>query len=202
MWNAIGEFLRIWNQNNVYIYGKYSYLAEIPDTSKLYIMKRNDCILLENSDYYFDQVISVHCYQLLDVHNRVIQNPLRIRGISSDNTDPFEPRKAIYMSITTRNYTGPEIPDDFENEEYTKEYYFMRNGYGIFTSETGFGSPQNMQLIVTTKAKNISDEEMTELIRMAYVDDFSEEDDESDEDEISITSNRSGYPDNSHVPLN
>lgn len=204
MWNAIGNFLRLWNGDNVYMYGKYSFLCELPQTSKFYIMKRNDHIVFENFLYYFDQIVSVHFYQLLDTQGRAIQNPLRIRGNDTDNTNPFEPRKALYMSITVRNYTGPEVPEDYENQQYIHEYYFMRNGYGIYVSNTGFSSPQNMQLIVTTQTRNINDEDMTEIIRSSYDEDLSEEDDdedESNEDEISITSNRSNYPDNSNIPL-
>ena len=113
MWNAIGNFLKLWNEDNVYIYGKYSFLCELPETTKLYIIKRNNHILFENFWFYFEQVISVHCYQLINMQGRVIQNPLRIPGNDLDNTNPFEPRKALYMSIKVKNYTGPEVPDDF-----------------------------------------------------------------------------------------
>lgn len=199
MWKAIGDFLRLSSNDNVYVYGKYSFLLEMPETTKLYILKKNNHILFENFWFYFEEVISVHCYQLVDTQGRVIRNPLRIQGNEDDNTDPFKPRKALYMSITVRNYNGPEIPDDFENEEYTKEYYFMRNAYGMFIGDTGFTLPQNMHLIALTQTKDMSGEEMTQLIQSAYVDDFSE--DEDGDDEISITSNRSNRNDNSHVPL-
>lgn len=193
MWNAIGNFLRLWNEDNVYVYGKYSFLCELPETTKLYIIKRNNHILFENFWFYFEQIISVHCYQLIDMQGKVIANPLRIRGNDSDNTNPFEPRKALYMSIKVRNYTGPEVPDHFENEEYIKEYYFMRNAYGIFISGTGFDLPQNMHLITITHTKNMSNEEMTQLIESTY-----EEDDEDDEsNEISLNHSN----DNSNIPL-
>lgn len=197
MWNVIGEFLRLSSQDNAYIYGKYSYALEMPDTAEHYILKRNNHIIFENFWFYFEQVTSVHLHQLVDAQGRVIRNPLRIDLTESDNTDPFGPRKALYMSVTVSNYNGPEIPDeDKEDEQYTKEYYFMKTAYGIFVSDTGFGAAQNMHLIPTTETRDMSDEEMVQLIRSAYVDDFSEE--ESDENEISI-SNRSN--DNSHVPL-
>lgn len=194
MWNAIGDFLRIAKDNNVYIYGRYSYLCELPQTTELYILKRNDCILFENSNFYFDQIVGVHCYQMLDMQGRVIQNPLRIIT-ESDNMDPFVPRKALYMSVTVRNYRGPEVPEDFENEQYTHEYYFMKTSYGIFVSNNGFGSPQNMQLISLTKTKDMNDEEMIDLIRSTYDEDFSE-----DDNDISISMNRSN-DDNSHIPM-
>lgn len=194
MWNAIGDFLRIAKDNNVYIYGRYSYLCELPQTTELYILKRNDCILFENSNFYFDQIVGVHCYQMLDMHGRVIQNPLRIIT-ESDNMNPFVPRKALYMSVTVRNYRGPEVPEDFENEQYTHEYYFMKTTYGIFVSSNGFGSPQNMQLISLTKTRDMNDEEMTDLIRSTYDEDFSE-----DDNDISISMNRSN-DDNSHIPM-
>ena len=199
MWHVLGEFLRLADEDNVYIIGKYSYPLEMPETNELYILKKNNQILFENFWFYFEQVTSVHLHQMLDMQGRVIQNPLRIDLTDSDNTDPFGPRKALYMTVTVRNYTGPEIPDDEENEEYTKEYYFMKTAYGIFISERGFSMAQNMHLIPTTATKVMSDEEMSNLIRSAYVDDFSEED-ESNENEISVTSNRSNR-DNSHVPL-
>lgn len=208
MWNAIGNFLKLWNGDNVYIYGKYSYLGELPETIKLYILKRNNHILFENFGFYFEQIISVHCYQLLDTQGRVIQNPLRIRGVNEHNTNPFEPRKALYMSITVRNYTGPEIPDNFDNEEYTREYYFMKTIYGIFVSDRGFSLAQNMHLIPTTQTKNLSQDEMTQLIRSTFDEDFSEDedgddsnDDDSSEEEIKISLNRSNHIDNSNVPL-
>lgn len=194
MWRAIGDFLRIAKDNNVYIYGRYSYLCELPQTTELYVLKRNDCILFENSKFYFDQIIGVHCYQLLDMHGSVVQNPLRVLT-DSDNSDPFNPRKALFMSVTVRNYTGPEVPEDFENEQYTHEYYFMKTSYGIFVSSRGFSSPQSMQLITLTKTRDMDNEEMTDLIRSTYDDEFSE-----DGDDISISMNRSN--DNSHVPLN
>ena len=204
MWNAIGNFLKLWNEDNVYIYGKYSYLCEIADTSKLYIMKRNDRIFFENYWYYYDEIVSVHCYQLIDMQGRVIANPLKIRGNDSDNTNPFEPRKALYMSITVRNYTGPEVPNDFENPDYTHEYYFMKNGYGIFTSTTGFGLPQNMHLITTVQTRNFSEEDITEIVRSSYDEDLSDDEDESGENENSISnsiSNSLKDSDLSHVPL-
>lgn len=197
MWNSIGEFLRLSNIDNVYIYGRYSFLCNIALTEEQYIMKRDDCILFENFMNYFDRVISVHFYQILDPQGRIIINPLRIRENGLDNTNPFRPRNALYMSITVRNYNGPEVPDDFENEEYTKEYYFMRNGYGIYVSSRGFGTPQNMQLIPMVQTKNMSNEEINDIIRSSFDEDFSEDDNESDGNEISI--NRS--TDNSHVPL-
>lgn len=197
MWNVIGEFLRLSSQDNAYIYGKYSYALEMPDTAEHYILKRNNHIIFENFWFYFEQVTSVHLHQLVDAQGRPIRNPLRIDLTESDNTDPFGSRKALYMSVTVSNYNGPEIPDeDREDEQYTKEYYFMKTAYGIFVSDTGFGAAQDMHLIPTTETRDMSDEEMVQLIRSAYVDDFSEE--ESDENEISI-SNRSN--DNSHIPL-
>lgn len=195
MWSAIGDFLKIAKDNNVYIYGRYSYLCELPHTTESYILKRNDCILFENSDFFFDQIVGVHCYQLLDMQGRAIQNPLRVLT-DSDNSDPFNPRKALYMSVTVRNYRGPEVPQDFENEQYTHEYYFMKTPYGIFIGDRGFGSPQNMQLISLTKTKDMNNEEMTDLIRSTYDEDFSEDEDDND---ISISMNRSN--DNSHVPM-
>lgn len=195
MWNAIGNFLRLSSDDNVYIYGKYSYPLEMPETTKLYILKRNNHILFENFWFYFEQITSVHCYQLLDAQGRVIQNPLGIDLTVSNNTNPFGPKKALYMSITVRNYNGPEVPDDFENEEYTKEYYFMKTAYGIFVSDNGFSAAQNMHLISLTQTKDMSDEKMTQLIRSAYDEDDDEDSDESNE----VTLNRSN--DNSHVPL-
>ena len=198
MWNTIGEFLKLSSDDNVYVYGKYSYLNEIPETTKLHILRRNNTILFETFWNYFEEVVSVHCYQLINAQGRAVQNPLRI-VTESDNTDPFGPRKALYMSITVRNYNGPEVPEDFENEEYTKEYYFMRNAYGVLVGDTGFGSPQNMSLIVSTRTNDMSNEEMTQLVQSAYADDFSEDDSESDEDDI--YSNRSNRANNSRISL-
>lgn len=221
MWKGIGDFLKLYSRDNVYVYGKYSYLGELPITMKLYIMKRDNSILFENFGFYFEQITSVHFYQLIDQQGRAIQNPLRIRGFNFHNTDPFEPSKALYMSIKVRNYTGPEVPDDFDNEEYTKEYYFMKTTYGIFVSDTGFSLPQNMHLITTTQTKNLSNEEIIEVIRSTFDEDFSEDDDDSDsddgengddnsneddddssEEEIEVSLNHSNHVDNSHVPLN